>query len=61
VFPGLFNGVLKYGIKKITKEMKLNLAFALASTVKDSELSTDYILPDALDSVVPKTISENVR
>ncbi len=61
VFPGLFNGLLKNGIKKITKEMKLNLAFALASTVKDSELSVDYILPDALDSVVPKTISENVQ
>ena len=61
VFPGLFNGVLKHGIKKITKEMKLNLAFALASAVKDSELSADYILPDALDSIVPKTISENVR
>ena len=60
VFPGLFNGVLKHGVKKITQEIKLNCAFALASTVKDSELSPDYILPDALDRAIPKTISENV-
>ncbi len=60
VFPGLFNGVLKHNIKKITQEIKINCAFALASMVKDSELSADYILPEALDKQVPKTISENV-
>lgn len=60
VFPGLFNGVLKHKIKKITNEIKLNCAFALASLVKESELSTDYILPDALDNKVPETISDNV-
>ena len=60
VFPGLFNGVLKNDIKKITNEIKLNCAFALASLVKDNELSTDYILPDALDRQVPETISNNV-
>ncbi len=60
VFPGLFNGVLKHGIKKITNEIKLNCAFALASMVKDNELSEEYILPDALDRQVPQTISDNV-
>ena len=60
VFPGLFNGVLKYNIKKITSEIKLNCAFALASLVKEHELDVDYILPDALDRTVPETISNNV-
>ncbi len=60
IFPGLFNGVLKHNIRKITNEIKLNCAFALASLVKDEELSTEYILPDALDRTVPKTISDNV-
>ncbi len=60
IFPGLFNGVLKYNIKKITNEIKLNCAFALASLVKENELSIDYILPDALDRSVPKIISESV-
>ena len=57
VFPGLFNGVLKSGIKKITNEIKLDCAFALASIVKDGELSPEHILPDALDRQVPETIS----
>ena len=60
VFPGLFNGVLKHNIKKITNEIKLNCAFALASLVKEEELTIDYILPDALDRSVPETISDNV-
>lgn len=60
VFPGLFNGILKNNIKKITNEIKLNCAFALASMVKENELSVDYILPDALDRQVPQTISNNV-
>ncbi len=60
VFPGLFNGVLKHNIKKITQEMKLNCAFALASIVSDGELSPNYILPDALDMRAVKTISDNV-
>ena len=60
VFPGLFNGVLKHNIKKITNEIKLNCAFALASLVKEHELDVDYILPDALDRTVPETISNNV-
>ena len=60
IFPGLFNGVLKYNVKKITNEIKLNCAFALASMVKENELAVDYILPDALDRQVPITISNNV-
>ena len=59
IFPGLFNGVIKNNIKKITTEMKLECAFALASMVKDAELSVDYILPDALDRQVPQVISAN--
>lgn len=60
VFPGLFKGVLKNNIKKITNEIKLNCAFALASLVKENELNVNYILPDALDRQVPLTISNNV-
>ncbi|MCD7879315.1 MAG: hypothetical protein LUG16_05205 [Candidatus Gastranaerophilales bacterium] len=61
VFPGLFNGVLKHNIKKITDDIKLNCAFALASLVKENELTPEYILPDALDSRVPAVISNNVK
>ncbi len=61
VFPGLFNGVLKNNIKKITKEIKLNCAFALASSIKEEELSPDYILPEALDVNAVLTVSNNVK
>ena len=60
VFPGLFNGVLKHNIEKITDEIKLNCAFALASLVGEDELNVDYILPYALDKRVPSVISQNV-
>ena len=60
VFPGLFNGVLKYHIEKITDEMKLNCAIALASLVGEDELAVDYILPDALDTRVPAAISSHL-
>ena len=61
VFPGLFKGILEHGVKKITQEIKLNCAFALASMIKDDELSRDYIIPDPLDRRVPDIIAENVK
>jgi len=57
VFPGLFNGVLKGGMKKIDDKVKLEAALALAGIVTDEELSAEYIIPDALDSRVAKNIS----
>ena len=59
-FPGLFKGVLAHGVKKITTEMKINCAFAIASLVKDDELSQDYIIPDALDFRVADTVAANI-
>ncbi len=61
VFPGLFKGVLKYKIKNITEKIKLNCAFALADMVKESEISRDYIIPDALNPNIPIKICENVN
>ncbi len=60
VFPGLFNGLLKHNVKKITNQIKLNCAIALASMVSGENLNIDYILPDALDRRIPEVISENV-
>lgn len=49
VFPGLFQGILTHGIKKITDEIKLECAIAIASLVRDEDLSATNILPNALD------------
>lgn len=51
-FPGLFRGILNNGIKKITDEIKLECALAIASLIKDEDLSTTNILPNALDPSV---------
>lgn len=46
-FPGIFKGVLKYGKKAITDEMKIRAAEALASYIKNP--TEDNILPNPLD------------
>ncbi len=48
-FPGLFRGLLDIGIKKVTTEIKLECAIALASIIKDIELTPTNLLPNALD------------
>lgn len=53
VFPGFFRGILDNGIKKITNEIKLECAIAVASTIRDEDLTPINILPNALD---PKAV-----
>lgn len=55
-FPGLFRGILDNGIKKITQEIKLECALAIASLIKDEELSPTNILPNALSPLVVAAI-----
>lgn len=58
-FPGIFKWVLKYGKKKITDEMKIRAAEALASAVEHPSESS--ILPDALDKSVADIVAEAMR
>lgn len=60
-FPGVFKGLLQYNINRITTEMKLNCAKALASCTENSKLSKDYIIPDALDTRVANKIAESFK
>lgn len=55
-FPGLFRGLLTHKIQKITDEIKLECAIAIASLVKDDELSPTKIIPMALDARVVQII-----
>jgi malate dehydrogenase (oxaloacetate-decarboxylating) len=59
VFPGLFRGVLDAGIKKITVEMKLAAARALAAYVV--EPTVDCIIPNPLDKKVALVVAEAVK
>ena len=60
-FPGIFRGALDVRAKDINDEMKVAAAKAIASLVSDEELSAEYIIPNAFDERVGKTVSEAVK
>jgi len=60
-FPGMFRGAIDGGAKRITEEMKLAAAFAIADSVKSNELSEDYIMPKPFDRDVQIKVAEEVR
>lgn len=60
VFPGFFKGLLRVGATKVTQEVKIRAAEALASVITDEELNADYVLPDAFDERVADAIADAV-
>ncbi|HHW12439.1 MAG TPA: NADP-dependent malic enzyme [Firmicutes bacterium] len=53
-FPGIFRGLLAVRATKVTEEMMLAAAEAIADLVKPAELTADYIIPNPFDRrVVP--------
>ena len=60
-FPGIFRGALDCRASDINEEMKVAASFAIASLVSDSELNADYILPEAFDKRIGKTVAEPVK
>ncbi len=59
-FPGIFRGVLDCRASKITQEMKLAAAKAIASVVTDDELNEYYIIPSVFNQNVVKKVREAV-
>ena len=64
-FPGIFRGALDVRASRITENMKIAAACAIAGLVSDKELCADYILPRAFDprvrSAVAKATAEAAR
>ena len=58
-FPGIFRGLLDGNIKKVTSEIKINAARALADYVKNP--IAEKILPNPLDKKVSKEIAESIQ
>ncbi|MDD2785261.1 MAG: NADP-dependent malic enzyme [Patescibacteria group bacterium] len=58
-FPGFFRGALDNGVKKITQEMKLAAAYALASTVPNP--TSNRILPTVFEPEVVKAIASAIK
>jgi malate dehydrogenase (oxaloacetate-decarboxylating) len=60
-FPGIFKGALEARADRITEEMKLAAARALANLVSDDELCEDFVMPDPFDPRVAQTVADAVR
>ncbi|WP_127583485.1 NAD-dependent malic enzyme [Paenibacillus koleovorans] len=59
-FPGLFRGVLDCRASRITEEMKLAAAKAIASAVSEDELNEQYIIPSVFHPDVAERVKEAV-
>lgn len=60
-FPGIFKGALEGRASRITEEMKLAAANAIAGLVPDDKLNENYILPEAFDPIVSEVVSKAVK
>ena len=60
-FPGIFKGALEGRASRITEEMKLAAAEAIAALVSDEELNEDFIMPEAFDPRVAEVVSNAVK
>lgn len=59
-FPGVFKGAIGTCARKITPEMEMAAAYALANVVTAGELSEDHIIPDPLDKHVVPAVAKAV-
>lgn len=60
VFPGIFRGALDAKATKITQEMKMASAVALANLIQDRDLDFDNIIPNVFDTRVVKAVADAV-
>lgn len=60
-FPGIFRGALEGRATRITDEMKLAAAEAIAALVADEDLTEDNIMPQPFDPRVSPAVSAAVK
>ena len=60
-FPGIFRGLLDAGAKKITDELLVACAEAIASCVSDAQLNASFIVPTVFDQNVVKAVAAAVK
>jgi len=60
-FPGIFRGVLNCRASRITTQMCLEAASAIAALVAPDELRANYIVPSVFDSRVVTAVAEAVE
>jgi malate dehydrogenase (oxaloacetate-decarboxylating) len=60
-FPGIFRGLLDAGAKKITDELLVACAEAIAGCVSDAQLNASFIVPSVFDQNVVKAVAAAVK
>jgi malate dehydrogenase (oxaloacetate-decarboxylating) len=60
-FPGIFRGALDARVTKITTQMNLGAAQAIASLVSASDLAPDFIIPSVFDPRVSHAVAAAVH
>jgi malate dehydrogenase (oxaloacetate-decarboxylating) len=60
VFPGLFRGALDVRARRITEDMKLAAAYAIADLTPLKELREDFVVVDAFDPRVAPAVAAAV-
>ena len=60
IFPGIFKGALMARAKRITPEMKVAAAYALAGIIPEKELSETNIIPSAFHPGVADIVAKAV-
>ena len=58
-FPGIFRGALDHGVTKITQDMKLKAARAIAALVPKP--NANKIVPDMFDKRVARAVAQAIR
>lgn len=61
VFPGIFKGALAARASRITEEMMIAAAYAIAGRVSPEELSRECIIPSTFDMGVADVVVEAVK
>jgi malate dehydrogenase (oxaloacetate-decarboxylating) len=60
-FPGIFRGLLDARITKITDQMLVAAAVAIASCVTSEQLNANFIVPSVFDPQVVKKVADAVK
>jgi len=59
-FPGMFRGALDVRAPRITEDMKMAAARAIAAIIPDEELAEDYIVPSVFNRDVADAVADAV-
>jgi len=60
VFPGIFRGALDARVVRITDEMMIAAAEAIAALVSDEELNEEYVIPSVFHPEAAKAVAKAV-